>query len=96
MILLINVGFAYTPFFMIFGAKASLMDPVAGVVYLVRDFAQRELGHRVFYAMAVGAILSYFLSTPTIAYASVVSRESVRIALTYAALSMVVICVQLI
>ena len=47
------------------------MDPVAGIVYLVRDFAQRELGHKVFIAMVVGAILSYFLSTPTIAFASV-------------------------
>lgn len=71
LILLINVGFAYTPILHIGGSEFSLMDPVAGVVYLVRDFAQRELGHRIFIAMLIGSVLSYFLATPAVALASV-------------------------
>ena len=47
------------------------MDPAAGIVYLVRDFAQRELGHRIFVAMVIGSLLSYFLATPAVALASV-------------------------
>lgn len=71
MIVFINVGFAYMPMFRILGQQTSLMDPIAGIVYLVRDFSQRELSHKVFIAMAIGALLSYFLATPTIAIASV-------------------------
>lgn len=71
MIVFINVGFAYMPIFLIFGHKSSPMDPIAGIVYLVRDFAQRELGHKIFIAMAIGSILSYFLATPTVALASI-------------------------
>lgn len=71
MIVLINAGFAYTPMLSFFGEFVSLMDPITGVVYLVRDFAQRELSHKVFIAMAVGAILSYFFATPMVAFASI-------------------------
>jgi uncharacterized PurR-regulated membrane protein YhhQ (DUF165 family) len=71
MILFINVGFAYMPMIRVLGFQTSLMDPVAGVVYLVRDFAQQELGHKIFFAMIIGAILSYFLATPAVAIASI-------------------------
>ncbi len=71
LIILINIGFAYTPIFHIWGSEFSLMDPAAGIVYLVRDFAQRELGHRIFVAMVIGSLLSYFLATPAVALASV-------------------------
>jgi len=71
MILFINVGFAYMPMIRVLGLQTSLMDPVAGVVYLVRDFAQQELGHKIFFAMIIGAILSYFLATPAVAIASI-------------------------
>lgn len=71
LILLINLGFAHTPLYRVFGSEFSIMDPVAGIVYLARDFAQRELGHYIFIAMLIGSILSYFLATPAIALASV-------------------------
>jgi queuosine precursor transporter len=67
----INIGYTITPFFMVFGRELSLMDPLAGVVYLLRDFAQRELGHRVLVAMAMGIGLSYVMATPAVAKASV-------------------------
>lgn len=47
------------------------MDPVAGIIYLLRDFAQAELGHFIFFAMAIGAGISLWLADPVIAKASV-------------------------
>jgi queuosine precursor transporter len=48
-------------------------QPVAlmvGFVFVLRDFAQREIGHWVLAAMAVGVVLSYFMAEPFIAVAS--------------------------
>ena len=48
------------------------MDPLAGVIYVLRDLAQRELGHvRIFAAMIVGVLLSYWLADPHVATASI-------------------------
>ena len=41
-----------------------------GFVFVVRDFAQREIGHRVLLAMLAGAALSYVMAGPQIALAS--------------------------
>jgi len=49
------------------------MSLIVGAIFILRDFAQREIGHRVLGAMAVGAILSYFMADPFIAIASVVA-----------------------
>ena len=71
MVTLINVGFSWTPVYHLWGQEMSIMDPIAGIIYLVRDFAQRELGHYIFVAMLACGVLSYFLATPQIAIASV-------------------------
>ena len=42
-------------------------------IFILRDFAQREIGHKVLGAMAVGAVLSYFMADPFVAFASVVA-----------------------
>ena len=44
---------------------------VVGLIFIVRDFAQRIVGHWVLAAMLVAGILSYFLADPFVAYASV-------------------------
>lgn len=44
---------------------------VVGLIFIVRDFAQRVVGHWVLAAMLVAGILSYFLADPFVAYASV-------------------------
>lgn len=45
---------------------------VAGLVYVVRDFAQGEIGRkRIFVAMAVAAFITYHLADPVLALASV-------------------------
>jgi uncharacterized PurR-regulated membrane protein YhhQ (DUF165 family) len=42
-----------------------------GFIFVIRDYAQREIGHFVLPAMLVGGALSWFMSTPSIALASV-------------------------
>ena len=71
MVTFINIGFSLLPVYSVFKQEVSLMDVVAGVIYLVRDFAQQELGHFIFIAMITGGILSYYLASPQIAIASV-------------------------
>ncbi|MEJ8563272.1 hypothetical protein QTO30_20015 [Yoonia sp. GPGPB17] len=44
---------------------------VVGFVFVFRDFAQREIGHWVVIAMLVASGISYFMSAPVVALASV-------------------------
>ncbi|MFQ5985352.1 MAG: VUT family protein, partial [Alphaproteobacteria bacterium] len=41
-----------------------------GFIFVLRDFAQREIGHWVLLAMLAGAVLSYFMAGPDVALAS--------------------------
>lgn len=43
---------------------------VVGLGFVLRDYAQREVGHRVIFAMLIGAALSYFMASPFVAAAS--------------------------
>jgi len=49
------------------------MSLVVGFVFVVRDFAQREIGHKVLGAMAVGVALSYVLADPYVAMWSAIA-----------------------
>jgi uncharacterized PurR-regulated membrane protein YhhQ (DUF165 family) len=65
-IVLINIGFMYVPLF-------HGWPPVSlavGLVFVLRDFAQKEIGHRVLFVMLLGAALSYWMASPAIAIAS--------------------------
>jgi len=44
---------------------------LVGLIFVFRDFAQREVKHYVILAMLLAGALSYFLADPTIAIASV-------------------------
>jgi uncharacterized PurR-regulated membrane protein YhhQ (DUF165 family) len=46
------------------------MTVVVGLIFVVRDFAQREIGHYVLGAMGIGVLLSYFMAGPDVAMAS--------------------------
>ncbi len=46
------------------------MSIVTGLVLVVRDFAQREVGHWIFIALLLGLGMSYFTSPHDIAWAS--------------------------
>jgi uncharacterized PurR-regulated membrane protein YhhQ (DUF165 family) len=43
---------------------------IVGLGFVLRDYAQREVGHRVIFAMLIGAALSYLLASPFVAFAS--------------------------
>jgi queuosine precursor transporter len=71
LIVLLNTLFARIPLMQIAGSEVSPMDWTVGIVYVLRDFSQRELHHKVMIAMLIGSVLSYFLADKTIALASV-------------------------
>lgn len=71
LIVLINSIFVYAPNITIHGSLISTGDIVVGVVYILRDFVQREIKHYVILAMIVGCFLSYIFAEKEIAVASV-------------------------
>jgi len=67
----INWSFTWAPTIPI--TAEILFNPVTvvtGLVLVVRDFAQREIGHGVLIAMAVALALTYFMSGGALAVAS--------------------------
>ena len=72
-ILVLNFGFSYVPMIDLGFGLFSPMAIVAGAVFVVRDFAQREAGHYVLVAMAVAALLTFALADPFVAIASVLA-----------------------
>lgn len=44
-----------------------------GFAFVLRDYAQRAIGHKVILAMLIGAALSYWLASPFVATASLVA-----------------------
>jgi len=70
-IVAVNYGFAISPLVKLpDGTMWPPISLVVGFVFVARDFAQREIGHRVLLAMLVGATVSYFMASPMIAVAS--------------------------
>tara|TARA_R110002012_G_C11636975_1_gene610284 strand:- start:1711 stop:2094 length:384 start_codon:yes stop_codon:yes gene_type:complete len=49
------------------------MSIAVGLVFILRDYSQKEIGHKVIFAMLIGALLSYFMADPYIAFASLVA-----------------------
>ena len=72
-ILTVNIGFVYIPPVPLLGEMFPPMSLVVGLIFILRDFAQREIGHKVLIAMGIGAVLSYFMADPFVAVASVVA-----------------------
>ena len=72
-IVLINIGFEHVPLLPLFdtGEKYPPMALIVGLVFVLRDYAQREIGHKILGAMAIGGVLSYFMASPFVAIASV-------------------------
>lgn len=73
LIVLLNTLFSYVPMLAIWHSEVSPIDITIGIVYVLRDFAQRETGHYVIVAMMVGGLLSYLLADKAIATASIAS-----------------------
>ena len=73
-IIIANLGFTYIPMIPLpFGEMFAPMSLLVGFVFVLRDFAQRELGHKVFFVMTMGVVISYLLADPFVAVASAVS-----------------------
>jgi uncharacterized PurR-regulated membrane protein YhhQ (DUF165 family) len=75
----LNWSFGIVPEFRIVEAAPGLFDQgislhpmtmVTGMVFVVRDFVQREMGHRVLVLMAIAVAWSFFYAWPVIALAS--------------------------
>lgn len=52
------------------GVKVNPLTVVTGLVFVLRDFVQREMGHRVLFLMAMAIAWSFYYSWPVIALAS--------------------------
>ncbi|QWY83391.1 protein of unknown function DUF165 [Rhizobium phage RHph_X3_2] len=69
-ILGVNVGFSFVPMIETPLGLLSPMAVVVGLTFVLRDYAQRYAGHYVLFGMAIGAILSFLLADPFVAFAS--------------------------
>ncbi len=69
-VVLLNVLFDVMPRSYIFGHEFTYADMAVGGIYVIRDLAQRAIGHKVIYAMILAAILSYVLANEQVALAS--------------------------
>jgi uncharacterized PurR-regulated membrane protein YhhQ (DUF165 family) len=71
LIVLVNWGFTVVPLMPLPGGEMwPPMSLVVGLVFVARDYAQREIGHKVIIAMLVSAALSYVMANPFVAVAS--------------------------
>ncbi|MBB52977.1 MAG: hypothetical protein CMF67_01245 [Magnetovibrio sp.] len=74
LIVFVNWGFSVVPLVDIPGGeKWPPMSLIVGFIFVARDFAQREIGHRVIIAMLIAAVLSYVMADPFVALASLVA-----------------------
>lgn len=67
----VNYAFACTPLVQL--PTGDLWSPISllvGFVFVVRDYAQRRLGHHVLWAMLAGCVASWYLASPELALAS--------------------------
>lgn len=71
LIVAVNYGFSVVPLVPLLGEMFPPMSLAVGFVFVARDFAQRAIGHHVWWAMAAAGVLSYFMADPFIAIASV-------------------------
>lgn len=72
-VVLVNMGFAYLPIFDTPYGPLPMMAFFVGFIFVIRDFAQREVGHRVVWLMLVAAALVWLVVDPMLAVASTVA-----------------------
>jgi queuosine precursor transporter len=73
MVILINVAYSKLPAINIHGFVFASGDLITGVIYIVRDFAQRAIGQKVIWAMLAASLISYTMSAAAVATASVIA-----------------------
>lgn len=68
---LVNWAFSWTPLVALpDGGMWSPFSMVVGLILVVRDFAQREVGHYIFVPLLIGVAISFAMAPPQIALAS--------------------------
>ena len=66
-----NLGFTHLPMIPLPGGEMfAPMSLLVGFIFVLRDFAQRDLGHKVWVPMIAGIAVSYILADPFVALAS--------------------------
>ena len=73
----VNYALAVTPLVQL--PNGDLWPPaslIVGFVFVVRDFAQRRVGHHILWAMLAGCVVSWHMATPQLAVASAVVSPS--------------------
>lgn len=68
-----NLLMVWLPMIEVLGTMIPPAIITFGFVFVLRDFAQRELGHSVLVAMAIAAVLTFLLAGPAIATASLLA-----------------------
>jgi uncharacterized PurR-regulated membrane protein YhhQ (DUF165 family) len=69
-----NIGFTHLPMIPLpYGGVLAPMSFLVGLVFVFRDYAQREVGHKVLGFMGGGVLASYILADPFVALASAVA-----------------------
>jgi hypothetical protein len=72
-IFLVNLLFPIMPVYKLWGSPFSGCDVIIGLIYLLRDFSQREIGSKVIFVMIIGCAASYFFAIKQIVLASISS-----------------------
>lgn len=72
LIVLVNWMFTVLPLIdMPTGEKWPPASLIVGLIFVARDYAQREVGHKVIIAMLAAGAISYYMADPFVAAASV-------------------------
>ncbi len=71
LILAINVAFVHVPLIAL--PNGEMWPPISlavGFTFVIRDYAQKHVGHHVLWCMLIGCGLSWYFATPELALAS--------------------------
>ncbi len=74
-VVILNMAFSYVPPVELWdGTIWSVGSILAGVIFITRDFAQKEVGKTiVLFLMALSGLISYLMADPFVAFASVLA-----------------------
>jgi queuosine precursor transporter len=73
MSLIVGVNYAFTVTPLIPLPNGEMWAPlslIVGFIFVVRDYAQRRVGHHVLWAMLAGCVASWYMASPQLAMAS--------------------------
>jgi len=73
-IVAVNLAFSYLPMIQLpFDQAIPVGTFLVGFIFVIRDYAHREIGSGIYLAMLAGVILSYVMADPFVAVASAVA-----------------------